>query len=269
MWFNDYDDWEDDAYPPARRGRERRQQQMYYVEIRRVPAFRGFGGFGDRDRIIDITPRGWRAPWRISFSDIELHHLLVAVLVLTIAFSLFFVDGIFGLVRNPISILIFIVPVAFVVVSTGFLLHELAHKVVAQRYGCWAEFRYFPMGLLFALLLSLFGWIFAAPGAVYISGYVDREQNGKISAAGPLTNLIIAVLFLPLLYALRHFGFLGLATFYVCWVNVLLGGFNMIPFMPFDGAKVLRWDIMIYIILLIAIIAVGICTWTVASPALF
>ena len=30
---------------------------------------------------------------------------------------------------------------AGVTVGSGFLIHELCHKVVAQRYRCWAEFR--------------------------------------------------------------------------------------------------------------------------------
>jgi len=40
------------------------------------------------------------------------------------------------------------------------------------------------------------GIVFAAPGAVMIMGMVSREENGRIAAAGPITNMVIAVIFL-------------------------------------------------------------------------
>ena len=47
------------------------------------------------------------------------------------------------------------------------------------------------------------GIAFAAPGAVYIHGnYISREQNGKISLAGPATNIILRVV----LFAHAIFG---------------------------------------------------------------
>ena len=81
------------------------------------------------------------------------------------------------------------------------MLHELAHKFVAQKYGCVAEFRAFDQMLMLALGLAvLIGVIFAAPGAVMISGMVTRKENGYISVAGPLTNYILGVIFLLLLF---------------------------------------------------------------------
>jgi Zn-dependent protease len=50
-------------------------------------------------------------------------------------------------------------------VGTGFMLHELAHKFVAQRYGYWAEYKASPMGLIFTVVMAaMFGFVFAAPG---------------------------------------------------------------------------------------------------------
>jgi Zn-dependent protease len=43
-----------------------------------------------------------------------------------------------------------------------------------------------------------------------------------------------------------HFGLL---------INALLGAFNMIPLMPFDGAKIIAWNKMVYGVTLV--IAVG------------
>ena len=55
-------------------------------------------------------------------------------------------------------------------------------------------------GLLFALVTAFaVGFVFVAPGAVYIHGnYIKNSENGKISLAGPATNIILALLFLSI-----------------------------------------------------------------------
>jgi len=122
------------------------------------------------------------------------------------------------------------------------LLHELAHKFFAQRYGAWAEFRAFDKMLMIALLVSVFGFIFAAPGAVFIRGLVSRRQNGVISLAGPVTNFALATAFI----LLNMFTPLGLVTQYGAQINAWLGVFNLLPFFGLDGEKVLHWDKRIY-----------------------
>ncbi len=133
------------------------------------------------------------------------------------------------------------VAISLATVGSGFVLHELSHKFVAQRYGYWAEFRMWPMGILLAIATSLVGFIFAAPGATYISGLsVSSEQNGKISLAGPITNVAVGLIFLPFL--IFGFGSLKLLGFIGFSVNMFLAVFNMLPFMPLDGAKVFAWS---------------------------
>jgi Zn-dependent protease len=132
-------------------------------------------------------------------------------------------------------------------------LHEMSHKVVARRYGCWAEFRadYRMLGL--ALVMSFFGFLFAAPGAVMIAGNVNREQNGKISLAGPGSNFLIAIILMPFaLFTIS--GIPELAhdiAFSLYFFSVFLGAFNMIPFMPLDGAKIWFWSKPVYIVTLL------------------
>ena len=59
----------------------------------------------------------------------------------------------------------------------------MSHKIVAQRFGSWAEFRMSPIMLLLMLVLVYeFGILFAAPGAVMIYG-------GKCWPQGERTNL--------------------------------------------------------------------------------
>jgi Zn-dependent protease len=190
-----------------------------------------------------------------KFTSEEIRHLLISVAVLTFAFSFAFSDIMYaGGVRR----FIYILPVSFAAVSTAFLLHELGHKIVAQKYGCWAEYRMYPRGLLLALILSFFGFVFAAPGAVYIAGNVDSERNGKISAAGPLTNILISSVFLPVVLLLNPPSFIWILCVFVCFINIMLGGFNMIPFYPLDGSKIFRWSKMVWVGMLIIIVMLGV-----------
>ena len=130
--------------------------------------------------------------------------------------------------------------ISLITAGIGFLFHELAHKLVAQRYGCVAEFRSFDQMLYLAVGLAfLVGFIFAAPGAVMISGMITRKENGVISLAGPLTNYVLAMIFLALLFFYPPLSMIFQTGFFI---NLWLGLFNMIPFGPLDGTKVFSWN---------------------------
>ena len=140
--------------------------------------------------------------WKLKTSKTELVDILKAWLVLSLAFALVFggitlFKGNLGSVFSSSFIVLFIV--SLMTAGVGFLFHELAHKFLAQHYGCTAEFRAFNQMLYLALgLAAVTGFIFAAPGAVMIAGRVTLRENGKISLAGPLTNFILAFVFLGL-----------------------------------------------------------------------
>ena len=93
----------------------------------------------------------------------------------------------------------------------------------------------------------IIGFIFAAPGAVMISGMVTRKENGHISVAGPAMNFILGLLFLALMYFVPVSFSFGGRVFTEMWaigfrVNMWLGLFNLIPFGPLDGFKVFHWN---------------------------
>src|SRR2546427_580752 len=84
-------------------------------------------------------------------------------------------------------------------------------------------------------------FIFAAPGATYIQGYnVSDRQNGIISLAGPLTNVVIAFVFF--IVGMVGPGIVGTIGMVGSQVNLFLATFNMLPVMPLDGAKVFHWN---------------------------
>ncbi|MEE9152117.1 MAG: site-2 protease family protein [Thermoplasmata archaeon] len=185
-------------------------------------------------------------PQGLKFSDEEKKHLLMAVGALTIAFTLLFA-GLEGL-----SIFT-VIGLSFVAVITGFLLHEIGHKIVAQRYGCWAEFRAWPFGLLMAVFSAFMGFLFAAPGAVYVRGHLSKEENGKVSAAGPLMNIVVASFLLPIWIFISPIDELQLLISMILWLNLFIGGFNMIPVPPLDGSKIIRWNPGIWIGMLVVL----------------
>ena len=197
------------------------------------------------------------------FSRRELREIAISVLALTLAFTILFSGGIERLAISieDMSFAYYFV-ISLLAVLTAFFFHEMAHKFLAQKYGCWAEFNYSVMGLILALATAMVGIIFAAPGAVIIGGPITQEQNGKISAAGPARNLSVGATFVILFIITNPMnigvfpGFdLGMIFFLLGWINVVLGGFNLIPFPPLDGSKIYRWSMGVYILLVVA--AVG------------
>ena len=182
---------------------------------------------------------------RLKTSSTEIRELLIAWIFISLAFSFAIRRG--NLLESMV--------ISLSTIGPAFIFHELAHKVVAQRYGCWAEFRMSPKMLLFAVVIAYISEIvFAAPGAVMISGQVTRDQNGKISISGAMANLLMVGIFAsialvssnPLLYQIGKFG---------AFINALIAAFNMIPFGPLDGKKVLAWDKSAYVAMVL--LAVG------------
>ena len=161
----------------------------------------------------------------------EKRDLLIAWLILGVAFA----NLLGGL---NVSSIVF----ALLTAGLGFLLHELAHKVVAQRYGLKAEFIADYQMLALALFVSFAGFIFAAPGAVYTAGQRTRKQQLWITAAGPITNIILGLMFLSVPGQIGSYG---------STINIWLALFNLIPFGNIDGKKILDASKPVYIALVV------------------
>jgi len=181
----------------------------------------------------------------MKFSRLEVRDLTFAGILISFAFAILLSGGVRGFESGGRFFMIFVI--SFFTAGAGFLLHELMHKLVAQSYRLTAEFRAFYPMLGLAVLFSFFGFIIAAPGAVFIYGMINKERNGKISVAGPWTNIVLALIFLAFALVLPNAtGALNYLLTYGLYINAFLALFNMIPVMPFDGAKVIAWNKGVY-----------------------
>ncbi len=106
-------------------------------------------------------------------------------------------------------------------------LHELGHCLAARHFGIQVlDITFWPLG-----------------GMARMSELPeDPKIEGVIAAAGPMVNFALAAITLPLLIGFEMSGF-GLLVNPLQWflvVNLMLGGFNLIPAFPMDGGRILR-----------------------------
>src|SRR5918997_3983104 len=164
---------------------------------------------------------------RIKSSKTELLHLTIATLL---------VMGV-GLSLNGYRYFSWQFLAIFI---SAFLVHELAHKFLAQYYGSWAEFRAQMAGLIITAIsaLPIMPFKFIAPGAVMV-GLSDRNRFGRVAFIGPLTNLVMGFAFLALsYYYYPYYPYLAAGASFNGWIAI----YNLIPFGLLDGQKIFDWN---------------------------
>ncbi len=129
------------------------------------------------------------------------------------------------------------------------IFHEFAHGYVAYKLGdptakdagrlTLNPFKHVDLVGFIFLLVFKFGW--AKPVPINSMYFKDRKRDIiLVSLAGPLTNFFIALISIVIL----SMGFLTnklivQMLFITIWYNIMLGIFNLLPFPPLDGSKVL------------------------------
>jgi len=192
----------------------------------------------------------------VQFSRRELIDFAVAWVALSVAFTLLLTGVPRGgsaapgqTVLGPLAAALLGPPMAISLVGVGvaFVLHELAHKVVAVRFGQIAEFRASYEMLLLAVLSALAGFLVAAPGAVHHRGRLTARQRGLIALSGPVTNLLLVAPFWALALTDGLVGRIGIVGVFA---NAVLAAFNLVPYGPLDGATVRAWDARVHAVAL-------------------
>lgn len=179
----------------------------------------------------------------------ELQEITIAMLALVAACTIAWWDSFQAIGIGILPAFI----VLFFTIGIGFIGHEMGHKWAAERFGTASRFVMWPSGLLLMLLFAvLFGFIFAAPGAVYIfARHLSRRENGMISLAGPAINILFCLIFSAVLLlpaaGIRLATMVLLIARFGIQINAFLAFFNLIPFFILDGAKIMRWNFWIWL----------------------
>lgn len=188
----------------------------------------------------------------LRFSSTELAHLALGT-ALVAAVGMSFVGWRF----RPDYLLVF---------TTAFILHELAHKFLAQFYRAWAEFRLILYGAVITAISAIpfFPFKFIAPGAVFIGGPISERKNGRISLVGPMTNIALCLGFM-LAYMAEPSQILFVGARFNAWIAL----FNLIPFMGLDGSKIFSWNKLVWIVTFAASIGLYVAGGLLTGRGLF
>lgn len=198
-----------------------------YVEKKR---FMVEGNYGDSGSALSSTSNSLLGSLlrvvKIKSSRTELLHLSVATLLIIAV----------GLSFNSYRHVSWQFLVIFI---SAFLIHEFAHKFLAQYYGSWAEFRAQMYGLIVTAISAIpfMPFKFIAPGAVMV-GLSDRNKFGRVALIGPLTNLVMGFAFLASTYIYPYHSYLYTGASFNAWIAM----FNLLPFGTLDGQKIFDWN---------------------------
>ncbi|MBB5235227.1 site-2 protease family protein [Deinococcus budaensis] len=141
-------------------------------------------------------------------------------------------------------------PLAFVIIALALALsltvHEFAHAYTADRLGDPTPRRFGRVTLnpgkhldpFGTLLLLIAGFGFARPVPINPNN-LGRWGTMWVSAAGPLSNILIALLCAGLLVLLKPAAVLGSILLTVLSVNIVLAVFNLIPIPLLDGSRII------------------------------
>jgi Zn-dependent protease len=169
------------------------------------------------------------------FTGREIMEETISIIVMTISFSIAL--GRFNDWPD------YLIP-SFFAVFTGFFLHEMGHKIVAQNNDLWSEYRMHLKGLVLAFASSIIGLVIASPGYLDVQGNPSDEVAGQMSFAGPATNIMLAICAIPFFFI---DGVIGFTAFLIIVVNSVLALFNLIPFDPMDGSRIWPWSPLHYV----------------------
>ena len=179
--------------------------------------------------------------------------------ILYIIIAIFTVSTIVQYIQNPMELLALLLTLPGVIVAITF--HEFAHAFVADKLGDDTPRRQGRLNLnplshidpvgFFMLIFAHFGW--GKPVEINPANFNRKRsmsaQEALVALAGPVMNLIIAIVLTIILFAIITFAptfilsttgmLIGITLQMAISVNIGLGVFNLIPLPPLDGSKIL------------------------------
>ena len=179
--------------------------------------------------------------------------------ILYIIIAIFTVSTIVQYIQNPMELLALLLTLPGVIVAITF--HEFAHAFVADKLGDDTPRRQGRLNLnplshidpvgFFMLIFAHFGW--GKPVEINPANFNRKRsmsaQEALVALAGPVMNIIIAIVLTIILFAITTFAptfilsttgmLIGITLQMAISVNIGLGVFNLIPLPPLDGSKIL------------------------------
>ena len=144
--------------------------------------------------------------------------------------------------------------------TTSFLAHEIAHKIMGQKNGLWAEFRLTTWGSVLTLVSVFLPFKMISPGAMMLAGQPTSDEIVKISIAGPAINLIFSTTLLGVAIALPNSLFANM-LFFAAYINAFMAVFNLIPFGILDGYKIFSFNKKLWAIAFVPAVILTIFTY--------
>ncbi len=182
--------------------------------------------------------------------DKRIIYIIIAVLV---------VSTVIQYAQNPMELVALLLTIPGVIIAITF--HEFAHAFAADKLGDDTPRRQNRLNLnplshidpigLFMLMFVHFGW--GKPVEINPTNFNRKRsmsaQEAIVALAGPVTNIIIAIILTIILFAISTFAsafvlsqagiLVILALQMAISVNIGLGIFNLVPLPPLDGSKIL------------------------------
>ena len=182
--------------------------------------------------------------------DKRIIYIIIAVLV---------VSTVIQYAQNPMELVALLLTIPGVIIAITF--HEFAHAFAADKLGDDTPRRQNRLNLnplshidpigLFMLMFVHFGW--GKPVEINPTNFNRKRsmsaQEAIVALAGPVTNIIIAIILTIILFAISTFAsefvlsqagiLVILALQMAISVNIGLGVFNLVPLPPLDGSKIL------------------------------